>query len=1455
MDKLKQFIYTGTKKGFDTWGKSEGLPSIVSDNIFRLYGTYKEDGKAKIAFKNTENGNPNDFFPIKRKYSIAKEGCVILQYNYIGYELYNKGRLGNVFLHGYYVESPSAPPIACFLKDGFFSRCLDENQAQMANSDRPLDDVYMPDLSYEQAVEELCSFMNSEQRCRKLAICLDIILEIINKENEHLVFLNVKKGDELWGLIKCMALLLPEELSLKMTFDTMFCPSDREIYRSFRLLSACDKIIGFYEGDKDGLFESSKEFDNKYTVIDMDVEDFGRATSERVYRFVNGIFENQESARDVLGLYLDRLAKGDCNNFDKMESIILNVASLSNKLPYLTVSEISKLMLRGEDSKKVIYKALEKKLESSVDSLFEASKEIESAFSLSGSMIDGVIVNLLCKKGLTDKYVKEMLNQDRDAYACLSKLIEKIGHDGEFLGILEDTINEYLGDYATKIAGLLLSGDEFAKEQAMFVKKFAFNGASQIGKEISLALESRMENIVKLFLDGKAEYRVIRDIVGEYYPDGLQMIDSGIAGYAYANASNIAEGLLKEDENAKALYNELAENEKNAVALATSKIIKSNANENLEKLFDGDAGSLSYFECACSIMPSIRTVIATEIEQYVQINRAKIANLLMQRDENAENAFSALMDYTENISSDVSQVIYNDFSKKADGYVLSFASGDFNKIDKFVDKASRICADVKALFDNKLKSYYFDGESKKSIVKEYVKDECNEYFDVIKKRIPNFDSLISDAIYEIYKEELDCLINQIYSGNVSEAIKKVDKYCNYSSKVNKDELYIKIYSNFDNENVWKNLLENDLKTVNSVRALKDTSYMNQLKNSFYRYLLSGGARAHGYTINQSISRLNSLGVEYLVSIDELYESFNNWKDQELDSDAFAFVEKYFKTVGDNNGEQKTSPYMYKMLFKNAVRAADGFDMIIKAVEQFSKVEPIDALIEIFDTKGNLDRVEAYKIIDSIIGNISYTEAIDMLLSKNVQIATRYYEDYVSEQLEGNVALEILKACKNNAFCVLKSGISIVKILKRLDNEDRARAFASIVEDLDDSIKVLFLKEYFFLYGFGDFDERHVKALSKAFSQKTVYTNLLHTYLSLFGKYTRSEFNIERCVREAVNEAYVKQDEEKKKRAYSANRIKTEISIIKHIVNNDISYEHISYFIDVFGQEFIQYLLVYFMLNIDDRFYEKQLNQIVDYSKREKIITSLDLFAVYGLNKELCDKIAIELSINQKMSELVFNSNNERKDSISGMVYNIVEYGGVLSENTVNAIISYIEKCKGSQPKNMLIITRGIMKTVELNELSAKLYDRIIALAESLDDIKGYCTANLKVLEAIKAKKEPDGKYIGIINNEKNTDNDSKNERIRSNLSKCAVKVGLERKYNENIVNYLYKCYGNCYVQWVYDSAINVLTTKDCLRGIEKSAEILYNNNKQLYCKLIYNIECLIGLGNDKLQKAITKIKK
>ena len=1536
MDKLKQFIYTATKRGFAMWGTSENLPLPISDYTENLYNTYKEDKNARNEFIRAENANPNDYFPIRRKYSKSSLGNMAVQFNNLGYELYNKKRLGNVFLHGYFVEQADKSLINCFLEEGFFHQCLNEEEAQQPKSNEPLDAVYIPDVSCEQAIDELCNLVNSEAKQKRLAVFLDLVLKIINNDNEHLVFLNTKMGNELWELIKSSALLLPEELVSNLTFDTMFYPTARDICRKFDFLSARDKIIGLYDDDK-RLIDEARESENNYTILNMDVESFGKEPDEVVYKFIKKLFGDPENTRNALKLYFRYLSKASGEGFEKMKHALSKIIQKHKQLPYISFSDICKLLLENSsmarEYSKIIYDALNKKLEDGAMALIDSADEIREGFTSMSSLVDTALIKIACEGELLYEHVKATFDGDKESYNVLNKLVKQLGYDSEFAALLEDVIDESFSAYTQKIAKALLTGDDFADKQMGLVKKFAKGSIPELSKEFPALLDGEIDRIINQFIEGNPNYYQIINVVNAYYDDGMRAIQGGISRYIQANSTEIARMLIKEDEKTKELYDRLSENdkgmvlsaieeyfqseksaladgiinnnneakqelkifesyingianqikgavldnvsnhsgeyaqkildgnndiralydsfgemEKDVIDIAIVNIINAGAQGKIQSLFEGNYECLAMFKIACDITSRAKLAIVKNIESYTEANRVKIANGLISEDEKTEKAFDALMEYTDSIKQTVAQAIYRFFDANKDKHVLSFSQNGYKAIDRFVNKSSRICPEIQKLFNDRLQEHYFGGDFGKSTVKAYIIGADEERFDIIKKRIPSFASLASDIAYELYNDELGSLCEQVYSGNADSALDMINAYYNVCPEIDKNELYRRLMKQFDNNSAWTSVLKSNIKLVNAIKALKATPYITQLRDSFHKYLLSKDARANINTINDAIKIVNQLGISAIVSTSELYEIVNGYDKSLMDGYILDFITSYID-VSDNssNALNNTSDTAYQMLFEKSLGSTTTIEQIINVIKKYPKIDVLDSIVEVVKIKKDLSKEDYSQLFDGVLEGRAYNEALDTLLTKNIDVAKIYFEFYMNERLAGNVLLEVIKSCNSDISPVIKNTSIITKLIQGIEEEDRVATFTELLNLFDESTRIQFLKQYLNLYSLRDFTNKHTKSLSKLFTQKSVYINLLNTYLGLFGKYRKLDSALERVVRDVSNEECKSLEGKLKENREKRYRYGVVFSIINQIINDEISFDHIEYLQEEFGKDFTAYLLLCFAIDVDIKAVEKRLNQLIDYSKKKDILTADDLKFIYEYDSKLCERIATPLGAYPQT--ITKSMDGDIKTNLLTKINNIILYGKELSAEGVNSIVSYFENKALSE--NIYRLTRTLLRLSNLSSLPKETVDKLVKLTAQFEKTNGFCNANLSVLYDIKDKKLPNEKYISILSE---STNDEKLERVKINTAYHITQLGLDRKYDEKMSNYLYRCYGKSYLQAVYDSATATITTKDCLRGLEKAMQILYNESKQLYRKLIYNIECIDSLGNKKLSKILTKSK-
>ncbi|MBR2024519.1 MAG: hypothetical protein IKA02_01780, partial [Clostridia bacterium] len=594
------------------------------------------------------------------------------------------------------------------------------------------------------------------------------------------------------------------------------------------------------------------------------------------------------------------------------------------------------------------------------------------------------------------------MSGDENLYNKFVTTVNSVGEDEELNAKINESIVTDISKYAKKIAKSLLANAEFAKVQVEFIKKYADSALESIDGEFVNVLTDEMDNVVQMFITGDNKYNLIKDVLNERCKDGLTVIENGISDYVISNASQIATKLVKEDSEAKslyeklkssdketvktaiesyfnskkteladgvikndknsireinviesyvkgitscikdvmrdnigkkaeeyakgilnndkdalAIYNDFDSDEKNIVNTSIVDIIERTAEENLKKLFAGDHSCVAIFRIACEKTPNAKNKIIEGIQKYVTDNRIQIVNDLINGKEVTKKAFDVIMEYTESVQEVLREIILRQYKNKKNERLTSFSGKGYEKEDHTASRWSKICPEVEILFNSWIKEYYFSEENKKSTAKEYVDGKSTGRFEIIKRRLPDFDLLIGDAVYSVYKEQFDSLLEQVYTGNANKALAIIDKYEKYSSKISKNELYEELMKYFEDYKIWKNLFISDSKILNSLNLLVKTSYTDQLKDSFHKYLLSDQALEDGYTIDRGIEKAKEKHLDAIVSEKELYDIVLTYDKSKINDSVLRFMKRYVGNSGDTK-EERISEVAYQMLFDEAL---------------------------------------------------------------------------------------------------------------------------------------------------------------------------------------------------------------------------------------------------------------------------------------------------------------------------------------------------------------------------------------------------------------------------------------------------------------------------------------------------------------------------------------------------------
>lgn len=1530
MDKLEQFIYTGTKTGFNTWGTSADLNKMVDDNISKLYITYREDMNAKIEFSQAVDANPDDYFPIKRKYSRSEEhGTLIMQWNYVGYELYNKKRLGNTFLHGYHGTEINKSPMGCYLQKGFFHKELSDEEKEYAVSPSPLEVVDIPDITDEQKIQELCTFVVNEESIKRLAICLDHVLKSTNP-NEHLVFLNVKKGEELWGIIKSISLLLPEEMSVNFTFDTMFYPSEREDCRRFDLLFPRDKIVGFFDGVNDRLFEKSKEFNEEYVMLDMEKSDFGVSYDKEVYEFLKNVFQDKENSKNMLSIYFKSLPSSNGTGFEKMKGAFSSVYEKHKKFPYLSFSDICKLMTSNFSlSRKVIMQTVTDKAKEGIDSIIETSLLLKNEFPDLAEMVTNAAIIVLCDENIINNCVEDILKGNVDDCGKIEKIISQLGGENEFSNAINESISININTYASKIAKSLFNGDSNVSKQIEFIKKYAEPSLNAVGKEFAIVLESEIDNIVQKFVSGDNSYNYVMNVIKTYCQEGVKAVEQGITNYVQKNSKQIAQGLIKENVTLKALYEKLSESDKNVIKneitvyfqerknelaegvinndknakheinvidsyvkgitgcikeimrgnisnkaeeyangilngdkdsmsiyndfdseekeivnLAIVNVIDKTVNEKLQKLIEGDNSCVAMFKIACETVPGLKAKLVEYIKSFAAAKRADIANGLITEKAVVRKAYEVMLEYTDAVREEVCGVLLRHYEKKKDERMDRFKKDGYAQEEGLVIKWSKICPTIDTTFNSWIREYYFCNENRKATATEYIDKKSVGRFAILKRRIPDFDTLISDTVCDIFKDNLQEIVNEICNGNANKAMTTISKYKQYSSKLNEEELYKELFKQFEDYTVWKDFFVEKSSVTNPVKILVKTPYVNRLKDSYHKYLLSNVACEDGYTIDRGIEFAKKYGVEQIVSEEELYEIVNKYDKSKLNDSILKFISK---RVNDSKGvgNAEVSETAYEMIFNDALSNATTREQIVSVLEKYTKIDTVDALVKVFASKTEIDSETAYEIFDKTLGDLSYSIAIDKLIVKDKELALRYYEDYVFNKIEGNVIIEVLKQCKENVSYIHKHKKKRTVLINSLDESDVVSSFVELIKTVDDAeMRTKFLKDYLREVGLANITNKNGKELITLFENNTVQYRLLSAYLDLFGRVTPIGINWEETIKEAFIDDF-KEIDEKKMKLYENFQDKITIAIVENVITENIDLEYADLLKIHFGKNFTFYLLLYAIINKKNKGVEKRLYQFLDVAKKKKIVEAEEISYLNEFDSEMCGKIAERMGLKSDVDYLTFN--NKSEVTIKSEIVDIIKHSKNLTNEAVGTVVDYLQR--NCRKEDLSSILYSLMVNANLSELSKDNVKKLINLTSYMEKGNTVCNANLQMLNAVMNREVDTKNYSYIFCND---EIDEVSKKITRNFVRHIYKLEIEssRRRDEKISEMIEKNYKDSYFKAIYDNAKSTITTKDCLRGLEMSINMLYNKDITLYKKLISNIECLEKHGNKKFEKAI-----
>ncbi len=460
MGLFKQLIYTSTVKGYNVWGKSNSFPDIIARVCPEIFQSYARPRNADDAYNENPNINCDEYYPIRRKYSVESGKYILLRTNYLGREI-TTPRTGNKFLHVLVSdEALSKNPIAYFEHEGLFRTQLVDGERNLATCSTPLEDISDDEFSENSTFENLCDYINSNQsRATALSLFLKRVLYVVEHDNSHIVVYNAGIGDEFWNFLKSSLILLPEEISSHFTFDTHF-----SYFKKVGCLRITDKLIAFNEAFPEKRFPEYKEYGHKYITYDFEKFKFDEDGSGK---------EDQEEITSVqkifaLGMpglvaYKTLLPVINGDTYDRIKKTINIVVEISNRFNAFPIDIISK-----------IYKSA-------------LSENISS--DTKGALMD--IVN--------------MSNNDLNVLLSIFDVFEENSCDAS---VVENVVGTCVkdGEIIKTVAAKIIEGDSNSIKFVALLKKYLQDYdciGTQLQNTISIMLEAQADEIAQRLIYGE----------------------------------------------------------------------------------------------------------------------------------------------------------------------------------------------------------------------------------------------------------------------------------------------------------------------------------------------------------------------------------------------------------------------------------------------------------------------------------------------------------------------------------------------------------------------------------------------------------------------------------------------------------------------------------------------------------------------------------------------------------------------------------------------------------------------------------------------------------------------------------------------------------------------------------------------------------------------------------------